>query len=313
MKIGIVGTFIRDRIFPWQGEPTESIGGLYFTVSYVANLVSRKTEILPICFIGADFSEKVRDALVRHSNVSFDGVITLDRDNTCVQLTYTGPQEREEVTTSPMPPIGIEELKVVADADAIIVNLITGFDVGLPALAAFRRVSDALVYLDFHSRTLGISETGKRFYRYPDDWQNWMQYADIVQLNEMEARTIGRIAEGASLKEVEALGHKVLKMGPGICHITLEERGSLLFYSQKNEGRQPRVQSISVPQIPKVVDVIGCGDAFEAAFMTQYLEHGNLVESTEFAHKVAAANCTFIGSSQINDIQMILQKLDAGN
>ena len=46
MKIGVVGTFNRDVISPWQGEKAESIGGIYFSVLYLANLLSPADEVI---------------------------------------------------------------------------------------------------------------------------------------------------------------------------------------------------------------------------------------------------------------------------
>ncbi|MCG8605462.1 hypothetical protein MJD09_10755, partial [bacterium] len=190
MKIGVVGTFIRDRIFPYQGVETRSLGGIFFTVSCLANIADTTTEIYPVAHVGTDLYDELRDELSCYGNVSLDGIIKLDRDNTQVQLHYTGPQERYEITTEPMAPCDFNSLETLINADAVLVNLISGSDLELDALREFRRHSDALIYLDFHSRALGIDENGKRFYRRPDDWQDWINQADVLQLNEREARTL---------------------------------------------------------------------------------------------------------------------------
>ena len=53
-----------------------------------------------------------------------------------------------------------------------------------------RRQTSALIYLDFHYRATDIDEHGKRYYRRPDDWREWVREVDVLQLNEMEARTL---------------------------------------------------------------------------------------------------------------------------
>lgn len=300
MKIGVVGTFIRDRIFPWQGEEVASIGGIFFTVSYLANLMQPDDEVYPVCFLGSDFYEEVVGRLAAYPNVRFDGLKKVAHRNTQVKLIYTGPQEREEVTTAPMPPLGEEELQVLDGVDAIVVNLITGSDVALPALNRLREKTAALLYLDFHSHALGISAEGKRFYRRPTDWQEWVRLVDVLQLNEMEARTLAGLGLDASVERLAGFGKSLLGMGPKICHITLAERGSMLFYRHSDDVQ---VHRFPAHEVARVVDIIGCGDAFASAFVVSYLKDRDEIAATELANKVAALNCTFLGSSGIPEIK----------
>jgi sugar/nucleoside kinase (ribokinase family) len=189
------------------------------------------------------------------------------------------------------------------DADAVLVNLISGSDLELDALRDFRRQSEALIYLDFHSRALGIDENGRRFYRRPADWQDWINQADVLQLNEKEARTLADSAFEAEKDELVSFGRAVLNNHPSICHLTLAEEGSFLFYQA---DQMKHCLSIEPFEIDIVLDVIGCGDAFAAGFIMHYLANRNVDEATRFATKVAALNCTFIGSSGVKQIQKLL-------
>lgn len=94
MKFGIAGAFIRDRIFPYRGEPVESIGGIFFTVSFLASLADRETEIYPISFVGEDFYDLLIERLSEYENIRLDGIQKIPRKHTQVKLVYTGPQER---------------------------------------------------------------------------------------------------------------------------------------------------------------------------------------------------------------------------
>lgn len=302
MKIGVVGTFIRDRILPWKGPETESIGGIFFTVSYLANLVDAAAEIYPVCFVGEDFYEQLTAELSAYPNINLAGLQISEQKNTQVTLTYTDAQERDEVTTQPMPPLQVEQLRILQSMDAVIVNLITGEDVELAALQAFRQHSRTLLYLDFHSRALGIDEHGKRYYRRPDDWQEWLRPIDVLQINEMEACTLGGFTKRADHRNLIAFGEKLITLGPRICHITLADQGSLLFFSEKGERRVPGVE------IEDVVDIIGCGDAFSAAFTVKYLQDRDVFAAAEFANRVAALNCTFVGSSEIENIWNLIEE-----
>ncbi|MFQ5435208.1 MAG: hypothetical protein ACE5FD_10060, partial [Anaerolineae bacterium] len=121
MKIGVVGTFIRDRISPWQGETVESIGGIFFTVSYLANLLDCNSEIYPVAYVGDDFYDQLIEQLSAYENVRLEGIRRVARTNTRVELFYSGPQERYEVTTPPMPPLTLDELAILRDTDAVLV------------------------------------------------------------------------------------------------------------------------------------------------------------------------------------------------
>ncbi|MFQ5648889.1 MAG: carbohydrate kinase family protein [bacterium] len=303
MKIGVIGTFIRDRIFPWQRPELSSIGGIFFTVSYLANLLGSSDEIYPVCNIGTDFYDEVSSRLLAYPNVRLDGLTKLARDNTQVRLYYTGPQERDEITTAPMPPVTFEQTLLLKEADAVIVNLITGCDVELAALRRFRQASQALVYLDFHSHALGIGQHGERFYSRPPDWREWIDQVDVLQVNEMEARTLAGLTEAAPVELLVEFGRQVLQLRPSVCHITLADKGSYLCYSKQGEVH---VQRVPAQHVSDVVDIIGCGDAFEAAYVVKALGGADEITATAFAHRVAAANCTFLGSTGIKEIQRMI-------
>ncbi len=303
MKIAVIGTFVRDRIKPWRGDEVQSIGGMFFTLSYLANLVDSATEIAAIAFIGDDLKHEVTSKLAVYPNLRLDGLMELPRLNTQVRLTYTSHDQREETTTEPMPALGYSELQMALQADIIMVNLITGQDLDVTALAKLKKNATALVYVDFHSHALGISSDGRRFYRRPADWKSWVAAADILQMNEPEARTLAGISGTASLEQLTEFGLQMLEAGPSVCHLTLAERGSLLFYSIAGK---PLVVQVAAPFAPQVLDMVGCGDAFQAAYVAKYLEGKSVVEATRFANRAAALNCTFVGSSGIQNIRQLL-------
>ena len=305
MKIGVVGTFNRDRILPWQGEATDSIGGIFFTVSYLANLAAPDMEICPVANVGADFYDTITARLAEYPNVCLEGLHKVERENVLVKLVYTGPQERYEVTTDPMPALQFRDLKVVLDADLVLVNLITGSDVDLDALRAFRRASDALLYLDFHSHALGIDPEGRRYYRRPDDWREWIECVDILQMNEREARTLAGLPGDASNDALLDFGRQLVQMGPEVCHVTLAEEGSLLFYRENGAARYRKFPAMPVAE---VVDIVGCGDAFAAGYVVHFLASRDVFAATEFAIEVSAMNCTFIGSSGVKEIRRLLRQ-----
>ena len=305
MKIGVVGTFNRDMILPWQGEKAESIGGIYFSVLYLANLLNPTDEIYPVANLGEDFYDEVVNGLSDYKNLRLDGLKRLEEKNTQVTLTYTSQHERDEFISKSMPPLGFSELAILQEVDAVIFNLITGMDVDLNGLRKFRQSTNVLIYLDFHSRALGINGNGRRFYQRPGDWREWIELVDVLQLNEMEARTLAGYTPEQPKEILVEFGKKMLQLNPSVCHITLADKGSYLFYFEGGHVKHKRFKALS---LSNAVDAIGCGDGFAAAYLAKYFSTRDEIRATAFANKVAALNCTFVGSSRINEIKTLIRE-----
>ena len=167
MKIGVVGTFNRDRIFPWKGAESESVGGIFFTLSYLASLFDAETELCPVCYVGDDFAGELAAQLGAYSNVDLTGLHRTTQSHVQVRLIYNSPQDRDEITTPLMPPLEWPQIEPLVDADVVVVNLISGCDVELAALQRLKQESSALIYMDFHYLATGIDESGKRFWQAP--------------------------------------------------------------------------------------------------------------------------------------------------
>ena len=296
-RIGVIGTFIRDTIITLDGKQTESIGGLYHSLAYLALLADTDTALQPLCHIGEDFYDTIQKTLTQFNRkIFFSSLYRLPRANTQVKLIYLSPETRDEVTSTTMPPITAGEIETLAGCDAVLVNLISGDDIALDAIKNLRKLTPSpLIYLDLHSRALGIDANGRRYYRPIPDWQEWVAACDWLQLNEREAATLGGLPTNESVpaEELIRLGRQLVAERLHGCHITLGSAGSLLFYRQN--------EMIGFEQVPAAsvgtpVDIIGCGDAFGAAFLTQFLKTKNFSAATHFANHVAGLNSTFMGS-----------------
>lgn len=293
-KVGIVGTFIRDTIVPLSGEKVESIGGLYHTSAYLAHLLDEGAlRVRPLCHVGADFYDTVCEALDRFPGFELTYVKRLPMANTRVRLIYRSRDTRDEITSAPMPPVTKDEIPVLNECDAVLINLITGIDIEVSALRSLRQRSQALIYLDLHSLALGIDTNGKRYYRAVPAWRQWIEAIDILQVNEREAATLAGLGDHFTVEQLESFARQIVEEGLSICNITLAAQGSLLVY---REGSAARVVYCPALEVSPTVDIIGCGDAFGAAFVAKYLAEGDAARAAYFANRVAGLNCTFMGS-----------------
>lgn len=294
-QIGVLGTFIRDTIITLDRREVRSLGGLYHVCAYLASLAETDFVIKPFCHIGEDFRAAVEAALARFGpHVQFDLMRSVPALNTKVTLIYQAAETRDEITSPPMPPIRREEMAAAEGLDAVLVNLISGDDLELPAMQQLKaHLPSALVALDVHSLALGIDAQGRRYYRHVPDWQAWVNTCDILQVNEREAATLCGRETGASDADLLAFGRRLVAQGPRVCHITLGSRGSLVCYHRSGKVYHEHVSPMRPVQ---AADIIGCGDAFGAAFLVHFLRHEDVPAATRFANRVAGLNTTFIGS-----------------
>lgn len=305
-NIAVLGTFIRDTIITLEQQRVESIGGLYHSLAYLASLAAADTALYPLCYVGEDFYGKLKLALsALGPQVRFDLLRRVSQPNTAVTLIYRDAEKRDELTTPPMAAINKRDMEAVAKHHAVLANLITGDDIELRALQHLKAMPNApLIYLDFHSRALGIDDEGRRYYREVPEWREWVAACDILQVNEMEAATLASSRTALSDEALIKFGTALVAEKLSACNITLAGRGSLLFYRAAHGAMH---EHIPLQRKVRAVDVIGCGDAFGAAFLTHWLAHGDYVAAARFGNLVAALNTTFLGSLSPEKFQTHVQ------
>ncbi len=299
MKIGIIGTFIRDHIKLSTGKEIDSFGGIFYTVSILGNLISPGDEIYLVCYLGADIYDAIVARLAELPGVRCDGIQKIDQPNTAVTLIYQTIERRQEYLSHRLPPLELDHIRSVGAMDAWLVNFITGFEMSLTTFQRFRDQVSGLVLMDYHSLSLDIQPDGLRVPRYRADWPEWVRGVDILQMNETEAATILE-RHGPSERQLRRLGSQLLELGIKICHITRGSAGSLLFLRKDGQQRSFRIPAMA---LSTVVDVTGCGDAFAAGFLVHYLHHGDALEATRYAHRVAGINCTFSGTESLSQLK----------
>jgi len=97
MRIGVIGSITRDQIFPFQQPEKESIGGIFYTILVLANLLTENDEVYPICYLGKDFSDHVLEKLSEFKNIKLDGIKILKQKNVLHQIIYHDFENRDEI------------------------------------------------------------------------------------------------------------------------------------------------------------------------------------------------------------------------
>jgi adenosine kinase len=203
--------------------------------------------------------------------------------------------EKVEQLTNHIGSIPFEQIEPFLDSDAFLINFISGDDISLETFQNIRDHSEAPIYLDVHNLCLGIDDQGYRFHRAPGQWKDWMRPADVVQMNEVEACLLsGRVMENET--DFIAFGRKILDLGPSVFIATRGRLGSVTVYRDRDVSR---VFSCPPQPVDRVIDTTGCGDAFAAGFLTDYLISRNPEAATRLAGWTAGVNCALAGLAEV--------------
>ena len=291
VKIAVIGTLCWDKIIcPDQGV-FESFGGIAYTVLTLASLLESKAEIIPVCNVGKDRFEEAVNLFKKNPGLNLAGLAPVEQKNNSVKLTYYDTQNREEILEGRVPSLKFEQVQLFLSSDYFLVNFISGWDLEYEALANLKKNTQAKIYIDLHSLTLGIDQGGKRFRRKPERWEEIAACADYLQLNQPELETI--LGSKVNPEGIRTASRKLMELGPEIVIITLSERGCQLTYRTKeNETKSKEIES--KPASP-VADTTGCGDVFGAGFLAKLIATRDPLQAADFANYVAGLKAAFPG------------------
>ena len=109
-----------------------------------------------------------------------------------------------------------------------------------------------------------------------------MLYADIALPGLDDARQL------TGLSQPDAIADFYLRLGPKIVALTLGGDGALIATGRKRE----RIASIKV----EALDATGAGDAFDGAFLAEYLAGGDPFKAGRFANVAAGLSTLGYGA-----------------
>lgn len=112
-----------------------------------------------------------------------------------------------------------------------------------------------------------------------------LQYADIVKVDRHEAGIISKLLDWPVRSPQDFVRYAIEEYDLQACIITLGECG---VFAGSGSGEEVYIPGYYVP----IVDVIGGGGAFIAAFVYRYLEGGDLEKCCSFGNLIAAMAVT---------------------
>lgn len=299
MKITVIGTINKDLILPFRGAPIESYGGIFYDIAILSQFVDQEDEIIPVSFVGEDVLTPVMAVLKKFPRVSTEGLIPITQKNHKVILEYQSPDQRKEKALFNFPPLTWKQVKPFLDSDMIIVNMITGWDIEEKAFLKIAERMRKKLYLDIHFLVMGADKLGRRFPKKPDKIERWLKSSHFVQMN----RTEYKIIAGDTGKE--DFFKRNLKRDQ-VMIITDGKRGVEVVkvdYGKINLMHYPAIK------MSAVIDTTGCGDAFGAGFVYEYLRTNEIEASIRFANQVAAANALLKGTNEMPLLKETMEKI----
>ncbi len=306
MTITVIGHICID-VLPSRESSEERFGGIYYTLAALSTLLSDDDVIQPVFGVGNGDYEHLLDLLHQHKNIDTSGIYKFKGQTNRVHLFYKEDQQtRIECSQNISTPIPYQKIKSYLDCDAVLINMVSGFDITLETLDAIRietRDQRIPIHFDFHSLTLGIDQNFKRFRRPLTDWRRWCFMLHSIQMSEEEA--LGLTAE--RLDEPTLINHLMPLMVDTLL-ITRGKNGSTVIV-QDIHKKLTRTDIPAYQLNGNVVDTTGCGDVFGAAYLYGYLKTRDSFKAAEFANAVAALNTTLASAEEFATLQNQIELL----
>jgi sugar/nucleoside kinase (ribokinase family) len=299
MKIAVVGTVMRDEIHPVGGERRESFGGILYNVLALAALAAPGDTIHPVCHLAADHKAAIAAEFFAGFPAISDANMHACPGGTDENvLRYRTKSEREERMTLRTPPVSPGDLAPVLDADAILLNFISGREIDLATLRALRARTRAHLHLDIHNLGKRLDEQSRLRPAGLPDWREWLAAVDTLQANEWEIELLLG-SKPATEAEVRRAALALLDAAPlRAVALTIGGDGCALAHRTAPDGA-PRYLRIPAMDFGEVVDTTGCGDSFSSAFVVTMLREGNPALAAVHATALSGLNTLGAGLQAI--------------
>jgi hypothetical protein len=307
-RVGVIGSFVWDVIHGRdpRDAPVEEWGGITYTLSAFDAALPGGWEMVPLVKVGFDLAPRAREFVRDLETVPpVAAPIEVPHLNNRVSIHYQSDERRCERLTGGVPGwswLGLKPL--LADLDALYINLISGFELDLETAQLIRTHFKGPIYCDLHSLLLAVQPDGMRTLQPLPNPAAWCRCFDFVQVNEDEMRMMAPDPLGLAAVAFSA-GVKTL-------NVTLGKRGVVYFaapgFERLADLQRGDLQAAAGPIRTELVpaaparhtidgDPTGCGDVWGATYFSRLLAGENIAEAMRAALVAAAKNVDHRGAS----------------
>jgi sugar/nucleoside kinase (ribokinase family) len=278
MKILVIGHSVEDHIHQGDKEIMKP-GGIYYSVLGLSKIISADDEIHLVTALQKSNQHLFSDVYDQINKKDINWIDEIPK----VHLIIHDSEERTECYENISDNLKVD-YSILQSFDGVLINMITGFDITLEQLKEIRKYFKGPIYLDVHTLSRGITENKTRVFRQIPSFSQWASSVDLIQVNEMEARTL------FNYEDESYIASEVLKFGSNVFIVTKGDAGSMAYYKEQN-----KVESIYVPaEKAKTDNKVGLGDIFGSVFFYNYLKtksvKNSLVNANYAAGQAASLN-----------------------
>jgi hypothetical protein len=311
-RVGVIGSFVWDVIHGRdpRDAPVEEWGGITYALGAIDAALTPSWEFVPILKVGYDLAESARQFVSALDRVApGTAPIEVPHPNNRVVLHYQSAERRCEHLSGGVPKwtwLGLKPL--LADLDALYINLISGFELDLETAQLIRQHFRGPIYCDLHSLLLAVQPDGMRTLQPLPNAAAWFRCFDLIQVNEDEMSMIAT--------DPMALAATAFAEGVSALTVTLGKNGVVYFaapgFHQLSDLDRPHIarptgaiRTAKVPAKPTrhtgPGDPTGCGDVWGATYFSRLLAGDKLETAIDRALEAAARNVDHRGATGLAD------------
>ncbi len=301
-RIGVLGSLVWDVIHgrdPVQA-PVEEWGGIAYALGGFDAALPVDWTMVPLIKVGRELAPKAAGLLRTLTRLAPGArCVEVPSPNNRVVLHYHTAERRCERMWGGVPGWTWEELgPLVGDLDALYLNFISGFELGLGTAVALRRGFPGPIYADLHSLFLGMGGDGVRMLRPLPDAPSWFGCFDVVQMNEEEmAQLSPDPLEAASVVLGAGVRLLIVTAGArGVVYVAAPGFDRLRDRAAAGTGGAVRTARLEASPVD-ALDPTGCGDVFGAACMARLLAGAPVEEALRHAGVLAGRNAVYRGAT----------------
>jgi len=290
-RVGVVGSLVWDEIH--GREPTRAVteewGGVAYALASLDAHLDPDWQIVPLIKVGADLAAEATEFLGSLRRLAPGSrCVVVPTPNNRVVLYYASDERRCERMSGGVPGWTWAELgPMVRDLDALYLNFISGFELGLGTATALRQGFGGRIYADLHSLLLALHGDGFRELRTLPDAPSWFRCFDMIQVNEDEMNQLD--------PDPLSLAARMLAVGVSGLIVTLGARGAI--YVEGGRSQPVRTARLPAETVLEPLDPTGCGDVFGGAVFSRLLAGEPLEAAVITGNRAAARNVAFRGAA----------------
>ena len=307
MKFIVIGEPCVDLIYKPDNEVTKSYGGILYSVIALSVLARKSDSILPVMNIGEDEYDNIINILKKYPNILLDGITKVQHPTRKVNLFFnyynSGKKAKMECSNDSSYTIHYDAVeKFLPDADAMLVNMISGVDIDLNSFAQIRKNFKGNIHIDIHNLVMKTNQDGSREHTTLEEWRKWCANTDTIQMNEFEVTSMSRVKKNEYEVIEEILIHQksdvkgviITKGKIGVSGYIKKEK----FFNGEKYIDLDKHDVVAVEN-PKFKDTTGCGDVFAASFTMDYSHNKDFTKSLHYATRMDSFKTSFEGIDEL--------------